>query len=75
MGLADVLFKLTWPITQRMVMMIWIDLQKFYHSHSMQESSKLAQDRGSYPLYNKDEFLNNFPVAGAQDYGWEYLKR
>ena len=42
---------------------------------SIQESSKLAKGARQLSIYNKDEFLNNFPVAGAEgDEYWKYLK-
>ena len=75
MGLADALFKLNMAYNSEDGYEMTDRLAERLSFTSMQESARLAKERGSYPLYNKDEFLNNFPVAGAEgdDY-WKYLK-
>jgi len=75
MGLADALFKLDIAYNSEAGYTIMNRLAERLSWHSMQESSRLAKERGSYPLYNKDDFINHFPVAGAEgDEYWRYLK-
>jgi ribonucleoside-diphosphate reductase alpha chain len=67
MGLADALFKLNIAYNSDggYEYMDWM-AQTLTHE-SMMESCKLARDRGNYPLYNKDDFLTNFPIAVNED--------
>jgi len=75
MGLADALFKLDIPYNSEAGYTIMNRLAERLSWHSMQESSRLAKERGSYPLYDAQEFANHFPVAGAEgDEYWRYLK-
>jgi ribonucleoside-diphosphate reductase alpha chain len=75
MGLADVLFKLNVAYNSAEGYDLMDRFAEWLSFGSMIESCKLAKERGSYPLYDKDEFMTNFPVAGAQDDEyWNYIK-
>ncbi len=65
MGLADALFKLNVPYNSTMGY-AWMDgFAERLSFISMEESTKLAQERGPYPLFNAEDFSDNFPVSGA----------
>ena len=71
MGLADALFKLNIPYNDAEGYSIMDRMAAHLSYQSMAESVCLARTRGPYPLFNADEFLDNFPVAQAT---WTGLK-
>jgi ribonucleoside-diphosphate reductase alpha chain len=82
MGLADCLFKLGIAYNSESGYNLMDKFAERLAWESMAESIGIAEDRGSYPLFNAKEFDENFPVSGAQSlteedgrYGvWEVLR-